>query len=43
MKGNKAKIGTFSMKTHLPVLKLNAPIALTSNEIFEVFANISKA
>lgn len=36
------KLGSISMKQHFPSLKLNVPLALSSNEIFEVFVGISK-
>jgi hypothetical protein len=37
------KIGGFSMKVHLPHVKINVPLALTSSEIFEIFSYICKA
>ena len=36
------KIGSISMKQHLPQLKLNVPLALTTNQAFEAFVNVSK-
>ena len=40
--GGSSKLGQFSMKAHLPYMKLNVPLALTSSEIFEVFSYVSK-
>ncbi len=40
---NKAsKIGSISMKSHFPSLKLNVPLYLSSSDIFEIFVNVSK-
>jgi hypothetical protein len=39
---NKKKITTFSMKPHLPQLKLNVPLGMSSSDIFEIFTSISK-
>lgn len=36
------KIGSISMKPHLPQLKLNVPLGLSSSEVFETFTNICK-
>jgi hypothetical protein len=38
----KAKIATFAMKSHLPQLKINIPLAISGNDVFEIFATICK-
>lgn len=32
----------YSIKSSMPVLKLNVPLAITTSEIFEVFTNVSR-
>jgi hypothetical protein len=41
--GGAAKMGGFSMKAHLPQVKLNVPLGLSSSEVFEVFSLVSKS
>ena len=40
---SKSKLGQFSMKPSLPYLKLNVPLSVSSSDIHEVFANVSRS
>ena len=35
-------IGSISLRSLLPQLKVNVPLALSTNDIFEIFSNVSR-
>lgn len=41
--GKSSKIGHFSLKAHLPYLKINVPLTLSGSDIHEIFSLVSKS